>query len=154
MFQRALLLLPLLHSCNPYPNALPARRFDSAIIEKIPDNKWWYGLPDTVPAFQLQKRDLRQVERILQTVFLEKIVAEHYETFIPLNHYNRQYLGYRNAQGQRIVLIQCFQKRDHIQAAYWRRQFFYMDDGCYSVFRVKINLDTGKWFDFNINPCA
>ena len=76
-------------------------------------------MPDTVLTFQPQKRDLKQVERILQTVFQEKIVAEPYGTFIRLNNYNRQYLGYWNEQGQRIIPVQCFEAKAYIDPAYW-----------------------------------
>lgn len=111
-------------------------------------------MPDSFATFYPQRGDLKKVEKTLKTVCQKEMIPREFESNIPLNKYYRQYFGFKNTSGERIVLVQCFANHHSIDPNYWRTKFIYMDDGCNGVFRVKINLETGAYFDFNINPCA
>lgn len=110
-------------------------------------------IPADATLFRPEKSELRLVETILKKAFQEQMLTKDFGSPVRLQEYSRQYLGYTDAEGNRIVFVQCF-IREWERGEHWRENFFYVDDGCEGVFRVKINLKNHNYFNFNHNPCA
>jgi hypothetical protein len=128
--------------------------YDTSKIAIIPFVvKNFYGELDNsnVPS-TLTQDDLSALEKI----FLQSIV-EHDSSlngkkafYIDLDHWNyrRQYICYLNKEGEKIVYANCFCATFNPD---WHKFMVIVDDGGKCFFSVKINLTTGKYFDFFVN---
>ena len=67
-----------------------------------------------------------------------------------LNNYKRQYFGYIDKAGHRILLINFFWS-DHVFGKDWLFGYVMVDDGGSSFWNIKIDLDAQKLFDLVIN---
>ena len=69
-----------------------------------------------------------------------------------LNKYKRQYFGYVDSSGQRILLINCFWERKQNQfSKNWLTERINVLDGGSYYWQVKFNLDKDELFDLHIN---
>ncbi|HOY04186.1 MAG TPA: hypothetical protein PLO67_02225 [Saprospiraceae bacterium] len=143
-----LILIAPLSGCVFSKDALPSRAFHSAVIPK----KETGYIPLSAPVFHPKKSELRQVETVLEKVYREKILTWTHTPALLRNYY-RQYFGYLDENGDRIVFVQCF-AIDMRGDDFWRTFFMRIDDGCDVVFRVKINLKTNTYSDFDMNSCG
>jgi hypothetical protein len=112
------------------------------------------ALPDYSSTLNCSKMERRMAERVLRQVYAEKYAGQ-FESNNPLHKFHRQYFIYMNSRNERVIFIQCFLKEvvkgRLVKEIGWRPVF---DDGCESVFRVQVNLQTGQYFAFNINSCS
>ncbi|WP_417356361.1 hypothetical protein [Flavobacterium sp.] len=69
-----------------------------------------------------------------------------------LNKYLRQYFGYIDENGNRILIINCFWKNiDKMAKKLWLKDRITVADGGSFYWNVKYNLDTGELFDLKVN---
>jgi hypothetical protein len=71
-----------------------------------------------------------------------------------LNKYKRQYFGYIDKNGDRILLINCFWSDDKYVDNNWLNSRIYVLDGGSYFWSVKFNLNSGRLFDLDINGYA
>lgn len=71
-----------------------------------------------------------------------------------LKKYKRQYFGYIDKNGDRILLINCFWSRNKYDSEGWLTdQRMVLDGGSY-YWNVKFNLEKNELFDLDINGYA
>jgi len=89
---------------------------------------------------------------------LEKLNSQKQnQTSTPLIHknlrkYKRQYFGYIDKNGQRILLINCFWDND--SENYWLKDRVQVFDGGSYYWDIKYNIDKDELFDLCINGYA
>lgn len=71
-----------------------------------------------------------------------------------LNKYRRQYFGFIDQNGDRILLINCFWHREGADDEDWLKERFVVLDGGSYYWSVRFNLTTGKLFDLKVNGYA
>ena len=103
--------------------------------------------------FPLTKIDRKEVEQVLKEVYALKYAGQ-FESSFPLSEFCRQYYAFVNLQNERIVFVQCYHRSVDRDDATIKNYLPVFDDGCESVFRVQINLDSKIFWGFNINSCA
>jgi hypothetical protein len=70
-----------------------------------------------------------------------------------LKKYNRQYFGYIDNNGDKILLINCFWKQKN-RFENWTKERVMVLDGGSHYWSIKLNLTTGKLFDLSVNGSA
>jgi hypothetical protein len=103
--------------------------------------------------FFLTKLDRKEVEQILKEVYASEYEGQ-FESSFPLSEFCRQYYAFVNLQNERIVFVQCYHRSIDRDDATIKNYLPVFNDGCESVFRVHINLDSKTFWGFNINSCA
>lgn len=71
-----------------------------------------------------------------------------------LKKYKRQYFGYIDTNGDRILLINCFWARDQDDPDRWLTTRIFVHDGGSYYWNVKFNLQKNELFDLYINGHA
>ena len=83
-----------------------------------------------------------------------------------LKKYKRQYFGYFDTNGDRIIFINCFWERggfyEFIDRVFyneppdnkWKTEEVFVLDGCSYYWSIKVNLTTKTLFDFCVNGIA
>ncbi|MBK7138921.1 MAG: hypothetical protein IPH74_07800 [Bacteroidetes bacterium] len=71
-----------------------------------------------------------------------------------LNKYKRQYFGYIDKNGDRILLINCFWSKDKDYSDLWLMERIMVFDGGSYYWNVKFNLDKNELFELGINGYA
>lgn len=71
-----------------------------------------------------------------------------------LKSYKRQYLGYIDQNGNRILYINCFWESKHEKFENWLMTFIQVSDGGSYYWSIKYNLDTRQLFDLQVNGHA
>jgi len=86
--------------------------------------------------------------------------------FSNLKKYRRQYIGYFNDKGEKLIYVNCFPVNEDwaIQKAKegnkilniprWYNSLFHVFDGGNRFWQIKLNLSTKKMFDFWVNGVA
>ncbi|MFA0963838.1 hypothetical protein AB9P05_18680 [Roseivirga sp. BDSF3-8] len=70
-----------------------------------------------------------------------------------LNKYIRQYIGYTNTSGEKIILINMLWAKD-VDYGGLDTEYILVFDGCSHYWKVKVNLSSGKVYDLEINGSA
>jgi hypothetical protein len=157
-FLTFLLLTPGLISCGQSINKSNSEQtnatilaFDTSKIAILPfHNTLGWPFKDCGPA-ELTTKDIALIEAILTKCIEENkpIVEKKFRNFtIDLKRYKRQYTAVTNKKGEIEIWINCFCEtfgRD------WKTNQILVKDGGNCYFNVKINLTTGKYYDFMIN---
>ena len=65
--------------------------------------------------------------------------------------YKRQYFGYIDSKGNKILFINCFWKRDKEDERLWLNERIMVLDGGSYFWNIKFNLNTNELFDLDIN---
>ncbi|TDD99535.1 hypothetical protein [Flavobacterium cellulosilyticum] len=73
---------------------------------------------------------------------------------IKLNKYKRQYFGYIDKNGDRILFINCFWSKNKNNTERWLTSEIMVLDGGSYYWNVKFNLAKNEIFDLNINGSA
>lgn len=68
-----------------------------------------------------------------------------------LRKYLRQYFGYINSQGERIIEINALWKRDEDEDSKWLTGREFVNDGGDHYWQIKINLTNKECFAFSVN---
>jgi|WetSurMetagenome_2_1015567.scaffolds.fasta_scaffold01666_13 hypothetical protein len=127
--------------------------FDCAIFpansdDLVPGPRFTPTRDDIDRAEFILKRDLKKLNSDL--INQPPIIHEN------LNHYKRQYFGYYDEKGQKILLINCFWDRPGIEKfnTWWLKGMIYVLDGGSNFWSVKYNIDRENLFDLSINGNA
>ena len=96
----------------------------------------------TLQEATLTKSESRKMTRILCKCFT---INKH---MYPLQRYDRQYVAYVNANGEKEVLVNCYYKRTKSELGEAKAPGM---DGKQSYFRATINLSTQKAKDFGFH---
>lgn len=70
-----------------------------------------------------------------------------------LDKYIRQYIGYINTSGEKIILINMLWAKD-VGYGGLNSEYILVFDGCSHYWKVKVNLSSGKVYDLEINGSA
>jgi hypothetical protein len=105
--------------------------------------------------FTPTKEDIDKAEINLRTKLKElNNPAYNQKTRIQnmLRKYKRQYFGYINEKGEKILYINCFCNKEFCKD--WLTKIIFVLDGGSCFWNVKFNLTTVTLFDLNINGYA
>jgi len=108
--------------------------------------------------FTPTRQEIEQVENLVSKLIpQEKQAKANFGKKCPkisknLNKYNRQYVGYIDSDGNRIIWINFIWKKDC--PANWEKDIILNTDGCSYFWQVKINLKEKKFFDLYVNGIA
>jgi len=104
-----------------------------------------------------QEIDKAETELLTNLKTLNKQLVNQSSTPIihkKLHKYKRQYFGYIDKDGNRILLINCFWSKDkHFDGRWLTERIMVFDGGSY-YWNVKFNLDKNEMFDLDINGYA
>ena len=68
-----------------------------------------------------------------------------------LKKYKRQYFGYIDGNGDRILLINCFWSKNRSDSEIWLRNRIIVNDGGSYYWNIKFNLDKNALFELVVN---
>ncbi len=129
------------------------KRFDVAIF---PSNYL-----DLIPGqrFTPTRQEIEQAEISLATdikTLNNQLVNQSSTPIIHknLHKYKRQYFGYIDKNGDRILLINCFWAKDRDDTDSWLTGRIMVLDGGSYYWNVKFNLDKKQLFDLDVNGYA
>lgn len=71
-----------------------------------------------------------------------------------LHKYKRQYFGYVDKNGDRILLVNCFWSKDKERNNNWLMDRVMALDGGSYYWNIKFNLDKGEFFELDVNGYA
>jgi hypothetical protein len=138
---------------------------DTSIIAVFPfDSSNYWVFKDCKPT-DLTNEDLLKIDTILTTCIEEynndqkRIFSKtnsKYPDFerdksnfiIDLTGYKRQYISVLNSRGEKEVFVNCFCRSGHHD---WKKTLILVNDGGKCYFNLKINVTTGKYYDFMVN---
>ena len=140
-------------SINIHVDHYKTKTFDVAIF---PANSL-----DLIPGkrFTPTRQEIDSAEYSLKTELKKLNVAFINQTSSPiihkkLNKYKRQYFGYYNLEGEKILLINCIWLRDEEYNKNWLSNMIIVLDGGSYYWHVYFNLRKGLLFDLSINGYA
>lgn len=151
------LLLTIFHGFGqPNTNKIEAehyktKKFDVTIfpanyIDMIPGERFTPTKQDIDKAEVALNRDLKTLNR--QNLNQTSTPVIHKK----LRKYKRQYFGYIDKNGERILLINCFWDKES-ERNWINNRVVVLDGGSY-YWNVKYNIDKDKLFDLQINGYA
>jgi len=150
------LLFPSLLAQNANSCLIKQDLFEGYIFDK--DYQLMFVFPGQKDRIELQDDDIIKAEQILRAKI--KIINRfkpNQSDRVPvidqnLGKYTRQYVGYTNKKGEKIVWINCIwtnidQNELPVNVV---RKF----NGCSYFWNVKVNLTTKELFDLDVNFCG
>lgn len=133
-------------------------RNNNSIGEVYKDNFETNEIDKSLIRFTPTIIEVNQAELILNKEFLNKIKREVDGKFIRknLNNYKRQYLGYIDSKGEKIIFISFFLDKNikKQEDQYWKEEYRIMFDGGASFWVAEINLKTSKVKNIFVNGVA
>jgi len=101
-----------------------------------------------------------------EILFTEQLINQHIEQLTKfheygecpvihknLNNYFRQYVGYINEKGEKIIWINFIWKNSFVREEI-SKKIISVDDGCSNYWNVKVNLSKRILFEFLVNGSA
>jgi hypothetical protein len=104
--------------------------------------------------FTPTESDIVAVEKLLNSSLDTIQDQTHQNIFIcrHLNHYLRQYFGYINENGDKIISINLFWKNADIKRdVHWLKDVNITEDGGDHYWQIKANLKSSKLFNYQVN---
>lgn len=130
------------------------RKFDVAIfpanyIDLIPEKRFTPTRQEVEKAELELRNQLEKLNQRRSNQSSSPIIHKN------LNKYRRQYFGYIDNNGQKILLINCIWKKDSndTKNKWLKERIIVLDGGSY-YWQVKYNVDTGELFDLVVNGYA
>lgn len=121
------------------------------------DSSAVYSLPKNCERFIPDIKDIELIEQSLyhsidnisrneqhQQFYYKDKISNH------LIEYNRQYYGYINSDGQKVIFINLFK----LPIGKHTDDELIVMDGCDSFFQIRFNIDTQQFFGLLVNGCA
>jgi hypothetical protein len=71
-----------------------------------------------------------------------------------LSRYNRQYMGYIDEKGKKVVWVNYIIARDKPQTGKLGEHIIVVLGGCSNYWNIKVNLEEGKVYDLRVNGSA
>ncbi|MBW7676823.1 hypothetical protein [Chryseobacterium chendengshani] len=114
-------------------------------------------LNGTEKRFVPTQKEIERTEKIIFERIPENKLAIFKQVNCPkiaknLKKYNRQYIGYINSNGERIIWINFIWRKECPEN--WKKEIIINIDGCSYFWQVKINLRVDEIFDFYVNGVA
>ncbi|WP_288884065.1 hypothetical protein [Pedobacter panaciterrae] len=109
--------------------------------------------------FMPTAEDIENAERIfkmcLKTSKIDKdgVIVDSTRIQAPSGYF-RQYLGYKDKNGEKVILLNCFIKSAVSKDETWKKEIIAFKDGGNNYFSVHINLATNDCFNFFVNGGA
>lgn len=100
---------------------------------------------------EVEKAELALVKQLAE---LNSDRQNQYDTPIihkKLNRYKRQYFGYYDSKGKKILLINCFWEKDKEVIDSWLNERIRVLDGGSYYWNVKYNIEEDRLFDLSVN---
>jgi hypothetical protein len=67
------------------------------------------------------------------------------------SEYIRQYVGHKNKNGEKVILLNCFTKKSVGKEDYWKKDIIVVKDGGDNYFSIQINITKEDCLSFNLN---
>ncbi|HOF16284.1 MAG TPA: hypothetical protein PLF32_09005 [Bacteroidales bacterium] len=105
------------------------------------------------------KEDIEYVEILIKKYIIKQVKKRGLQNQYgdrPIIHLNfdkyiRQYMGYINKRGEKIIDVNCFWKSYQNKFPYWKRiRIEVMDGGSY-YWSIKVNINKKKCFNYMVN---
>jgi len=68
-----------------------------------------------------------------------------------LKKYRRQYFGYTNDKGEKILFINCFWRKEKDESSLWLKEQIRVMDGGSNYWNIKFNVEKNVLFDLEVN---
>lgn len=112
-------------------------------------------------SFALSATEVIYAESLLRN-YVSELKPSPDNKFIKANlhKYLRQYLGYINKNGDKVVFVKCLWKRSitdmekqesSTKMKKWTNDVIFIEDGGCYYWQIKINLNSDELFDFRVN---
>lgn len=143
--------MSLFNNSNPYYIEIKCSK--GYIFNQEYDANWINGI--TKDRFTPTKEDVIKAEEILKENLKEiNSNMPNQGNGCPTIHkkikkYNRQYVGYRDEEGNRIIWINFIWEKDCPDN--WNKELIDILDGCSHYWNIKVNLPEAKLFDLSVN---
>lgn len=116
-------------------------------VNVFDDNKTTWFIPS--------HKDVEKAEELLSLKLNELNQGISSDKFCPdiernLRKYTRQYIGYTNLSGDKIILINMLWRKG-LDTNGLKSEYVLVLDGCSHYWRVKVNLNTENVYDLDIN---
>lgn len=82
---------------------------------------------------------------------LGSLAKNNPEIYKNLKRYRRQCIGFKNKNGQRILIINCMRSNDKDTDINWLNSFIITLDGGSNYWNINYNIDTDTLFDLSVN---
>ncbi len=121
------------------------KQFDVALFPQ-----WYFCLSveGEKSSFNVTKQEADSSEYALKSYLKE----QPYPIYKKLRKYKRQYFGYVDSNGHKILFINCFWNKEFNSE--WLQQEIIVCDGGWYYWQIKFDLTTSKFFDFYVNGNA
>lgn len=120
------------------------------------NNSICYSIPKEASRFQPQKDQIITLEKELE-INITEINKEHPNQLNKsdylennLSKYNRQYFGFVNNYGERIIFVNLFKETINCKT----NEEIIVLDGCSEYWQIFYSMDSKKFDGFSVNGCA
>ena len=105
------------------------------------------------------EEDIAKAEKLIKKYIVRSVEKKHRmlnQISTPIVHQNfdkyyRQYLGYIDKRGRKILYVNCFWKDKENQFPGWKRKYVKVFDGGSYYWQINVNLKKKKCFDYRVN---
>ena len=119
--------------------------------ENVIDNKAYRWSPT--------EKDIAKAEELIKKYIVRSVEKKHrmpnqygtpivYQNF---DKYYRQYRGYKDKRGRKMLYVNCFWKDKENLFQDWKRKEIHVCDGGSYYWSIKINMKKKKCFDYSVN---
>ncbi|HMT10961.1 MAG TPA: hypothetical protein PKA39_04995 [Ignavibacteria bacterium] len=124
------------------------------VILPMPSSVLW-ACGKNSKAYDPREDDIKAAEDILRACFTKE-ASGTYNPFFgrKLENYHRQFAGAVLENGDKVIWINCFCYAYIDYMRNWKESFILVDDGGNCFFNVKVNLNTGQYYDLMVNGNA
>ncbi|RYX84083.1 hypothetical protein EON73_03565 [bacterium] len=122
--------------------------FPAYSLDMIPGKRFTPTRQEIDKAEITLRKDLKALNKHLGNQNQTPIVHKN------LSKYNRQYFGYIDKMGARILLINCFWSKNKDDTDRWLTSRIRTLDGGSYYWNVKFNIDKEELFDLDVNGSA
>ena len=145
-----IILIALLYLNNPLFSQRIISEDRTIYLLKLDSNTIRELFGVNIKPFKIIPNDIKLAERQLNKAFLNAKANRNISKGRNLDSYIRQYFGYTDHKGFKIVWINCMAIRKDLPEENYLHPYL-MKDGGDRYFQVKVNLSTKKSFDFIVN---
>lgn len=139
------------------------KKFKAVIFPDSYKSVWLYL--DSFKRFTPNRLEVTQTEETLQHQIRRIVksnnrkissfeIKDRKRVYRYFKHYKRQYFGYLNSKGERILLIHAYLGRKRLGPNDCDTEYFLIFDGGASVWDIEFNLETRTFSGFGTNGYA
>lgn len=162
LFNIVLIVLCTMSSCaqtNMAQGYIKGKQFEGYIFPKdyLPVIVYFKGIKERYTPTQ---EDITKAEQIVkdQLAIINQLLVNQGGS-CPVIHknlfrYKRQYVGYIDEKGDKIVWINYIISKDKAQTSSLSKNVIIVLDGCSNYWNIKVNISKAKLYDLQINGSA